>query len=161
MAGVNKVILVGNLGNDPEVRHLNSGAVVANFNLATSETYTNRNGEKVTQTEWHRVELWDNLARVAENYLKKGKSVYVEGKIKTDNWEDQEGVKRSTTKIRALSMQLLGGKGDDSYNNSNYAQSQPSSGNQGNPSGSESGYNNNDVNPEIEAQEDEIDDLPF
>ena len=85
MNGVNKVILIGNLGSDPEVRHLSNGSVVANFNIATSESYTNKNGERVTQTEWHRIEIWEGLAKVAEQYLKKGQSVYIEGKIKTEN----------------------------------------------------------------------------
>ena len=110
MAGVNKVILIGNLGSDPEVRHLSSGSVVANFNIATSESYTNKNGEKVTQTEWHRIELWDGLAKVAEQYLKKGQSVYVEGKLKTENWQDNDGNNRTTTRIRGLNMTMLGGK---------------------------------------------------
>src|SRR5690606_31427151 len=111
MAGINKVILIGNLGADPEIRHLPNGSVVANFNMATSESYTNRNGEKVTQTEWHRIELWDTQAKLAEQYLKKGHSVYIEGKLKYDNWQDQDGNNRTTTKIRALSMQFLGGRG--------------------------------------------------
>ncbi|MDQ3394045.1 MAG: single-stranded DNA-binding protein [Bacteroidota bacterium] len=110
MAGVNKVILIGNLGADPEVRHLEGGNVVANFNLATSETY-NKNGEKVTQTEWHRIEAWEGLARVAEQYLKKGNSVYIEGKIKTESWQDKDGNNRYTTKIRANTLTMLGGKG--------------------------------------------------
>lgn len=109
MASVNKVILIGNLGADPEVRHLEGGSVVANFNIATSETYT-KNGEKVTQTEWHRIELWDNLAKLAEQYLRKGNSVYIEGKIKTESWQDKEGNTRYTTKIRAYTMNFLGGK---------------------------------------------------
>ncbi len=109
MAGVNKVILIGNLGADPEVRHLEGGSVVANFNIATSETY-NKNGEKVTQTEWHRIELWDGLAKVAEQYLKKGQSVYIEGKLRTDSWQDKEGNNKYTTKIRGLNMTMLGGK---------------------------------------------------
>lgn len=110
MAGVNKVILIGNLGADPEVRHLEGGSVVANFNIATSESYT-KNGEKITQTEWHRIEAWDGLARVAEQYLKKGNTVFVEGKIRTDSWQDKEGNNRYTTKIRALNMTMLGGRG--------------------------------------------------
>lgn len=112
MAGVNKVILIGNLGSDPEIRHLSSGSVVANFNIATSESYTNKNGERVTQTEWHRIELWDGLARVAEQYLKKGQSVYIEGKLKTENWQDSDGNNRTTTRIRGLNMTMLGGRPD-------------------------------------------------
>lgn len=109
MNGVNKVILIGNLGADPEVRHLPSGASVANFNIATSESYTNKNGEKITNTEWHRIECWEGLAKVAESYLKKGNPVYIEGKLRTEEWQDKEGHTRYTTKVRALNMTLLGG----------------------------------------------------
>lgn len=109
MAGVNKVILVGNLGADPEIRNLPSGSSVANFNIATSESYTNKSGEKVTNTEWHRIECWEGLAKVAEKYLKKGNSVYIEGKIRTEEWQDKDGNKRHTTKIRAQNMTMLGG----------------------------------------------------
>ncbi|GAA4416479.1 hypothetical protein GCM10023187_47930 [Nibrella viscosa] len=110
MAGVNKVILVGNLGSDPEVRYLDGGSVVARFNIATSESYTNRNGERVEQTEWHRIELWDNLAKVAEQYLRKGNQVYIEGKLKTETWQDKDGAQRSGVRVRATSMQLIGGR---------------------------------------------------
>jgi single-strand DNA-binding protein len=114
MAGVNKVILVGNLGKDPEVRHLESGAVVANFPLATSETYKDRKtGERITQTEWHNVVIWRGLAEVAEKYLKKGSSVYVEGKLRTRSWDDKDGNKRYTTEIVADNMTMLGGRGGD------------------------------------------------
>lgn len=113
-SGVNKVILIGNLGSDPEVRHLNTGSVVANFSIATSESYTNRNGERVTQTEWHRIELWDNLAKIAEQYLKKGQTIYLEGKLRTESWTDNEGNNRSTTRIRGLNMTMLGGRPDTS-----------------------------------------------
>ncbi|MEM7548336.1 MAG: single-stranded DNA-binding protein [Bacteroidota bacterium] len=114
MAGVNKVILVGNLGKDPEVRHLESGATVANFTLATSETYKDRNsGERVTQTEWHNIVLWRGLADVAEKYLRKGSQVYVEGKIKTRSWEDKDGNTRYTTEVVGDNMTMLGGKSSD------------------------------------------------
>ena len=109
MASVNKVILIGNLGSDPEVRYLDSGSAVAKFSIATTEAYTNKNGERVENTEWHRIELWEGLAKVAEKYLKKGNSVYIEGKIKTDEYTDKEGVKRNATTIRANSLTLLGG----------------------------------------------------
>lgn len=113
MAGVNKVILIGNLGKDPEVRHLESGAVVANFPIATSETYKDRkSGEKVTQTEWHNIVIWRGLAEVAEKYLKKGNSVYIEGKLRTRSWDDKEGNKRYTTEVVADNMTMLGGKPD-------------------------------------------------
>ncbi len=109
MAGVNKVILVGRLGNDPEVRTLPNGGKVANFSLATSDTYTDKNGEKVEQTEWHRLELWENQATIAEKYLKKGDMAYIEGKIRTEKYTDKDGNERYTTKIRANVLQLLGG----------------------------------------------------
>ncbi len=110
MAGsVNKVILIGNLGADPEVRYLESGSAVAKFNIATTESYTNKSGERVDNTEWHRIELWEGLAKVAEKYLKKGNQVYIEGRIRTDNWTDKEGQQRYSTTIRANSMTLLGG----------------------------------------------------
>lgn len=107
---VNKVILIGHLGKDPEVRYLEHNKVVANFTLATSETFTNKSGEKQTETEWHQVELWDNLARVAEKYLKKGAQVFIEGRIKTERWTDKEGNEKSGKKIRATSLTLLGAK---------------------------------------------------
>ena len=110
MAGVNKVILVGNLGKDPEVKYLDSGVAVANFSLATTENYKNKEGEKVSQTEWHNIVLWRGLAEVAEKYLKKGASVYVEGKIKTRKWEDKEGITRYSTEILGDNMTMLGGK---------------------------------------------------
>ena len=110
MAGVNKVILVGNLGKDPEVKYLDSGVAVANFSLATTENYKNKQGERVSQTEWHNIVLWRGLAEVAEKYLKKGANVYIEGKIKTRKWEDKEGVSRYTTEILADNMTMLGGK---------------------------------------------------
>ena len=110
MAGVNKVILVGNLGKDPEIRYLDNGVAVANFSLATTESYKNKSGERVSQTEWHNVVLWRGLAEVAEKYLKKGASVYIEGKIKTRKWEDKDGNTRYNTEILADSMNMLGSK---------------------------------------------------
>ena len=110
MAGsVNKVILIGNLGSDPEVRYLEGGSTVARFNIATSESYTNKGGERVEQTEWHRIELWDRLAQIAEKYLRKGNSVYIEGRIRSENWTDKEGQQRTGITIRANNMTLLGG----------------------------------------------------
>ncbi len=110
MSGVNKVIIVGRLGKDPEVRHLESGAAVANFSVATSETYKDRNtGERREQTEWHNVVLWRGLAEVAEKYLKKGDMVYVEGKLRTRSWE-KDGVTRYTTEIVGDNMTMLSSK---------------------------------------------------
>lgn len=118
MAGVNKVILVGNLGKDPEVRHLESGSVVANLTLATTEAYKDKNGNRVENTEWHDLELWDGQAKVAEQYLRKGSQIFVEGKIKTDTWQDEQGNNRKRTKIRVLSFTMLGSKssGDSNSN---------------------------------------------
>jgi len=129
MAGVNKVILLGNLGSDPEVRYLDNGSVVAKFNIATSEAYNNKGGERVEQTEWHKIELWDNLAKTAEQYLKKGNTVYIEGKIKTEQWTDKDGQQKSGIRIRATSMTLVGGRRDtiegDSQPSGGPAQSAP------------------------------------
>ena len=110
MAGVNKVILVGNLGKDPEVRYLDNGVAVANFSLATTENYKNKQGERVSQTEWHNIVLWRGLAEIAEKWLKKGSSVYIEGKIRARKWEDKDGNTRYTTEILGDNMTMLGGK---------------------------------------------------
>ncbi len=108
MAGVNKVILIGNLGADPEVRHLQNGASVANFRMATSETYKDRQtGEKREQTEWHNVVAWRGLAEITEKYLHKGSKVYVEGKLRTRQWQDKDGNTRYTVEIVADEMTML------------------------------------------------------
>jgi len=112
MAGVNKVILVGNLGKDPEVRHLENGAAVANFPIATSETYKDKNGDRQEITEWHNIVLWRGLAEIAEKYLKKGNQVYIEGKLKTRNWQDKEGNTRYTTEVIGDNMTMLGSRSD-------------------------------------------------
>lgn len=109
---VNKAILVGNVGNDPEVRHLEAGTPVANFSLATSESYKNKEGERITQTEWHNIVVWRGLAEVVEKYVKKGQQLYIEGRIRTRSWEDKDGNKRYTTEIVADTMQMLGRKGE-------------------------------------------------
>jgi single-strand DNA-binding protein len=112
MAGVNKVILVGNLGSDPQVRYTPGGQAVANFNIATSERFNNKAGEKEERTEWHRIVAWGKLAEICQQYLKKGKQVYIEGRLQTRQWEDQQGQKRQTTEIVAQTMQMLGRVGD-------------------------------------------------
>ena len=121
---INKVILVGHLGKDPEVRYLDQNRAVANLTLATNERYTDRNGNKVETTEWHNLEMWDGLAKVAEKYLNKGSLVYVEGKLKTEEWE-KDGVKRYTTRIRVNTMNMLdkaaGGNSSSPSNNSTAA----------------------------------------
>jgi single-strand DNA-binding protein len=110
---VNKVILVGNVGKDPEIRHLDTGIAVANFSLATSETYLAKNGEKVTTTEWHNIVLWRGLAEVAEKYVTKGRQLYIEGRIRTRSYDDKDGIKRYVTEIYGDTMQMLGTKADD------------------------------------------------
>lgn len=109
MAGsVNKVILIGNLGKDPEVRHLENGAVVANFPIATSETYKDKaTGERRENTDWHNIVLWRGLAEVAGKYLKKGQKIYVEGKLKTRSWQDKDGSTRYTTEVVGDEMTML------------------------------------------------------
>jgi single-strand DNA-binding protein len=126
---VNKVILVGNVGKDPEIRHLDTGIAVANFPLATSETYTAKNGEKVTTTEWHNIVLWRGLAEVAEKYVTKGRQLYIEGRIRTRNYDDKDGNKRYITEIYGDTMQMLGTKADDNKSGtSQYNQSPQTAG---------------------------------
>jgi len=147
MSGVNKVILVGRLGKDPEVRHLESGASVANFSMATSETYRDRQtGEKREQTEWHNVVLWRGLAEVAEKYVKKGDMIYVEGKLRTRSWE-KDGVTRYTTEVVGDNMTMLGGgssSGSTGVQQENYGASA-----------------NTDAQPADTPVDDATDDLPF
>ena len=145
---VNKVILVGNVGKDPEVRHLDSGVAVANFPLATSESYTAKNGDKVTTTEWHNIVLWRGLADVAEKYVTKGRQLYIEGRIRTRSYDDKDGNKRYITEIYGDVMQMLGTRdnnqsGDFSGNTENQANQQP-----------------NIQEPDIDVPEGD-DDLPF
>jgi len=112
MAGINKVILVGNLGADPEVRYLNTGTAVANFRMATTQNIKNKEGEREARTEWHRVVAFGRLAEICGEYLNKGKQVYVEGRLRTRSWDDRDGNKRWTTEIIATTMQMLGSPGD-------------------------------------------------
>lgn len=111
MASVNKVILVGNLGRDPEVRYTPNGAAICNVTIATSRQWKNKDsGERQEETEWHRVVFYDRLAEIAGEYLKKGRSVYVEGRLKTRKWQDKDGVEKYTTEVIAQEMQLLGSR---------------------------------------------------
>ena len=112
---LNKAMLIGNVGKDPEVRHLESGVPVVTISLATSERYKDRNGEVKEQTEWHSVVLWRQLAEFAEKYLRKGMQIYVEGKIRTRSWEDQNGQKRYATEVVADVVRLLGRKSDNEH----------------------------------------------
>jgi|SRR5271165_2677174 len=109
---VNKVILVGRLGKDPEVRFTGGGQAVANFTMATDYSYKDRNGERQKRTEWHRIVAWRKLAEIVQQYLKKGSLIYIEGRIETREWQDKEGQKRYTTEIIANEMRMLGGRSD-------------------------------------------------
>ena len=111
MSGINKVILIGHLGKDPELRYLEGGVSVTSFPLATSETY-NKDGQRVEQTEWHNIVMWRGLANLASKFLQKGKLVYIEGKLRTRSFEDKEGIKKYTTEIVAESFTMLGRKSD-------------------------------------------------
>lgn len=114
MAGVNKVILIGNLGRDPEIRYMQDGTPVANFSVATSENWNDKNtGERREKTEWHRIVAWRRWAEICAQYLSKGKQVYIEGKLQTREWEDKEGIKRYTTEIVVNFMQMLGTRADN------------------------------------------------
>ena len=117
MAGINKVILIGNLGKDPEIRSLENGVKVASFSLATTESYKNKDGQKVEQTEWHNIVVWRGLAEVAEKYLKKGSQIYLEGKIRTRSWDDKEGNKKYTTEIIGDTFTMLGSRRDEGHQN--------------------------------------------
>jgi single-strand DNA-binding protein len=111
MASVNKVILIGNLGRDPELRYTQGGSAVANFTLATNERWRDKDGNNQERTEWHRIVVWGRTAENCAQYLQKGRSVYVEGRLQTREWEDKDGNKRNTTEVNALTVQFLGGRG--------------------------------------------------
>lgn len=113
MASINKAILIGNLGKDPEIRYTQEKVPVASFSIATTESYTNKNGERVENTEWHNIVAWRGLAEISEKYLHKGKQVYIEGKIKTRSYDDKDGVKKYITEIVADVIQMLGRREDD------------------------------------------------
>jgi single-strand DNA-binding protein len=112
MASLNKVIIIGNLGRDPEMRYMPSGDALANFSVATTDTWKDKAGAKQEKTEWHRVSMFGKLAEIAGEYLKKGSQVYIEGRLQTREWTDKEGQKRTTTEIVANEMKMLGGRGD-------------------------------------------------
>lgn len=111
MASLNKVLLIGNLGRDPEIRYLPSGDAVASLNIATTETWKDKNGEKQEKTEWHRVSMFGRLAEIAGEYLKKGSQVYIEGRIETRKYTDKDGVEKYATEIKASEMKMLGSRG--------------------------------------------------
>ena len=121
MAGVNKAILVGNLGRDPELRHTPNGQAVVNFTLATSENWTDKSGERQERTEWHRIVVWGKTAEMCNQYLSKGRTVYVEGRIQTREWEDKDGNKRYTTEINASTVNFIGPRTSSNDGGSSYS----------------------------------------
>jgi single-strand DNA-binding protein len=139
---VNKVILVGNVGKDPEIRFLEGGTAVCKFSLATSEVYKNRDGEKISTTEWHNIVLWRGLAEIAEKYVKKGSQLYIEGRIKTRSYTDKDGNTKYITEIVGDSMQMLGKRNDE-------------------PSTANNTPNSQDVNNDLTEGNDGTDDIPF
>lgn len=149
MAGVNRVILIGNLGKDPEIRNLEGGVKKASFSLATSESFKGKNGEKIEQTEWHNIVLWRGLAEVAESYLKKGNTVYIEGKIKTRDYTDKDGNKRYITEIVADNLQMLGGRKDSQNGEPNA------------PHRQEKSTQAESIEPAPDLNQEPEDDLPF
>jgi single-strand DNA-binding protein len=126
MASVNKVILVGNLGRDPELRYTQNGQAVANFSLATTDRWNSREGQREERTEWHRIVAWGKTAELCAQYLGKGRSVYIEGRIQSREWEDKEGQKRNTTEIVAQTVQFLGGRGGSSGGGNDFGDPSPS-----------------------------------
>ena len=122
MSGINKAIVVGRLGNDPELKYTPSGAGVCNFSLATSETWTDKNsGQKNERTEWHRVVVWGKLAELCNQYLSKGRQAFVEGRLQTRSWDDKDGNKRYTTEINATTVQFIGGASTGAGDNAGYS----------------------------------------
>lgn len=141
MAGLNKILLIGHLGGDPEVKTIQSGSKVAKMTLAVSEKYKNKNGDTVTNTEWFDLEAWEGTAQIAEKYLKKGSQVYIEGKQKTEKWETETGEKRSKKVVRITSLTMLG-------SGSGNSPAQPSN-------------SSAPAEPEMNFEQMEEDDLPF
>lgn len=158
MASVNKVILVGNLGRDPEVRYMPNGEAVANFSIATTDQWKDKNGMRQERTEWHNIVLWRGLAEVAEKFLKKGQSVFIEGKIRTSSYQDKEGNQRYSTEIVADNMTMLSGREGGGGNSSSGGGFQASASTQssGQASAATAGKGNASA-----FQNDEPDDLPF
>ncbi|MFV0365340.1 MAG: single-stranded DNA-binding protein [Mangrovibacterium sp.] len=142
---INKVILIGNVGQDPEVKYLEQDVAVANFSLATTERYTSREGQRMENTEWHRIVVWRGLAKVVEQYVKKGSKLYIEGRLRTREWTDKDGNKRYTTEIYADNLEMLDGRSASTYQD----QAAPSA----NPAGAPS--------PQPDLSRDADDDLPF
>lgn len=160
---VNKVILVGNVGKDPETRYLDENTPVCKFSLATSESYRNKDGEKIEQTEWHNIVLWRGLAKVAEQYVKKGSQLYIEGRIKSRSYDDKDGIKRYITEIVGDNMQMLGRRQDDDQQMAGESRTdvQQTPIKPANEQSNQTTSNSNDSSPDISGPANEPDDLPF
>ena len=160
MAGVNKVILLGNLGVDPEVRYLENGSVVARVRLATSEYYKDREGNRIENTEWHDIEMWEGLAKVTEQYLRQGDTIYVEGKLKANTWQDKDGNNRKTIRVRATTMNIV--KRANPEGEIRPLNTQPATATAA--ASPQASYNNSKSAPDPishAGSDNEIDDLPF
>jgi len=153
--GVNKVILVGNVGNDPEVTYVQEDVPVAKFSLATSESYKNKSGERVTNTEWHNIVIWRGLAKVVEQYVKKGSKLYLEGKLTHRKYE-KDGVTKYFTEVVAKDMQMLDSKGQSTEGGGSYQNSQNSA-----PANNQTNTTSNTAESTPAFDSGEIDDLPF
>lgn len=151
--GVNKVMLIGNLGQDPEMRYTGSGTAVCNMRLATTENYKDSNGEWVEKTEWHNIVAWARLAEICNEYLRKGSQVYFEGQLQTRSWEDRDGNTRYTTEVKAREMLMLGGREDGGFGGG------PSNGSSSRSAPSKGGGETADVDDDFSFEPD--DDLPF
>jgi len=159
--GINKVIIVGNVGGDPETRYMPSGSAVTNLTVATNESWKDKQtGEQKERTEWHRVEMFNRLAEIAAEYLRKGSQVYIEGKLRTDKWQDKSGQDRYTTKIIADQMQMLGGRGG-SGGGGNFGGGSQDGGQGGGQSGGKSGGQGGGNAPPQPGPDDFDDDIPF
>lgn len=158
--GINKVILVGHLGQDPEVRYMPSGGAVTNLSVATTDSWTDKNsGQRQDRTEWHRVSMFNKLAEIAGEYLKKGSQVYIEGRLQTRKWQDNNGQDRYTTEIIANDMQMLGGRGGDSGGSANFG-----GGGQGRPQQQQQAQGQSQGQPQsapMSGPDDFDDDIPF
>jgi single-strand DNA-binding protein len=159
MASVNKVILMGNLGKDPEVRFMPNGDAVCNFSIATTDTWKDKSGEKQERTEWHNIVMYRKLAEIAGEYLKKGRPVFIEGRLQTRKWQTKEGQDRYTTEIIADSMQMLGGRDSSASSGSASASSQPAA--QNHDEFNQAPQRTSNVAPAATNFDDFEDDIPF
>lgn len=154
---LNKVILAGNLGNDPEIRAMPNGDPVATLSLATNEYWTNSNGEKVQHTEWHRIVFFGRHAEICRQYLRKGAQVYIEGRLRTRKWQDQYGQERYTIEIRGENLQFVGGQGGQNSEEQEQAKAKPVSNQQAKPAQEQE----QQAQPQDSQSQDNYDDVPF